>query len=408
MQWRLFAWLALAIVLAGAAAVGVFWTFGDSGRTWSRRVEGAKALVAHVEGRAWDDPAERRDLVAAIERDAELRVRLLDTRGDVIEDAGFPAACGHVERVDVPPHGRVELCLDGHRPGAGHALFFGALAAVVVVLWLFAGFLAHRLARPLAELTRVARELGEGNLGSRARLRHGTRGEVGELAHVLEEMAVRIEKQLGDQRALLGAVSHELRTPLTRLRVLVEMAREAGGPSDAQLAEMEREVVEMDALVGDLLAASRIDFAAIAPDTLDARALAEEALRRAAIEGASLVVEGDAGTVRVDPTLGARAVLALLENARRHGGPTVVLRVRDLGPRVAFEVEDDGDGLAPGDEERVFAPFYRGPSAGDGGVGLGLALVRRIAEAHGGRAFAARREPTGARFTIELPRREAA
>jgi two-component system OmpR family sensor kinase len=86
------------------------------------------------------------------------------------------------------------------------------------------------LGQPLTELAEVARQLGEGKLDSRARLRHGEVGEVGELSLAINEMASRIEQQLKDQRELLAAVSHELRTPLTRIRLLLEMARD-GNPT---------------------------------------------------------------------------------------------------------------------------------------------------------------------------------
>ncbi|MEQ1507878.1 MAG: ATP-binding protein [Myxococcota bacterium] len=97
-------------------------------------------------------------------------------------------------------------------------------------------------------------------------------------------------------------------------------------------------------------------------------------------------------------------VSGLLDNARRYGADTVRLTVSDRGGRVRFEVDDDGPGFAPGDEVQAFQPFWRGSTSGPRGEGLGLALVRQIAVAHGGEAGAENRAEGGARVWIELPR----
>jgi two-component system, OmpR family, sensor kinase len=107
-----------------------------------------------------------------------------------------------------------------------------------------------------------------------------------------------------------------------------------------------------------------------------------------------------------DPTLIARALANLIDNARKHGGGLGGMAVRAGAGTVVFEVCDRGPGFAPGDEARVFDRFYRGgvEAAGHhGSLGLGLALVRRIAVAHGGRADAANRPAGGACVTLELP-----
>ena len=290
-----------------------------------------------------------------------------------------------------------------------HATWSGALphaAFVCVGLSIFfamgplAWMAAFRIAWPLRELATVAGELRAGRLDSREELTGGDL-EVGEVSLALREMADRVARQLRDQRALMAAVSHELRSPLGRARVLVELAREGTGGPEA-FDELQAEIDQVDGLVGDLLAGARIDFEAVNPQRLSARALGARALEAAGLE--TLVVAPGVESVMADPTLAARALLGLLENARRYGGDQIVLRVEPAGERVRFVVEDDGPGFAPGDEERSFEPFWRGPGAGvPGGSGLGLALVRRIAEAHGGVAGAANREEGGARVWLELP-----
>ena len=292
-----------------------------------------------------------------------------------------------------------------HKPPSHVA--FGVFVAFFI-LWTFSRFMARRIASPMSEIERVAREIGAGNIHARIAIDRRMRmGEFPVLAHALNDMAERLEKQLSDQRALLATVSHEIRTPLARMRLLVEFAR---GEADekrraGQLDELDKEVVGVDALVSELLAASRIDFGALRRTELIAYDVAKQALERVGPAGAALDDQSEGATFLGDATLVARAVGNLLENAKRHAGGAACMRILERGPRIAFEVEDDGPGFAPGEEAQIFQPFYRGKN-GDttSSVGLGLALVKRIAEAHGGRAYAKNREGGGALVGIELAR----
>jgi signal transduction histidine kinase len=220
-------------------------------------------------------------------------------------------------------------------------------------------------------------------------------------------MAARLERQLADERELLAAVSHELRTPLSRIRLLVEIARQRrsdGGVDPGALDEIEREAIEIDTLVGELLASARIEFQAVSKKPLEAGEIARRALERAAEDPAKLTLTPAAIFFAADPTLLARALANLLENARKHGGGLDRLAVRARDRCVVFEITDRGGGFAPGEESRVFDRFFRGAGAGaHGSLGLGLALVKRIAEAHGGQVRAANRPEGGARLVLELP-----
>jgi two-component system OmpR family sensor kinase len=283
----------------------------------------------------------------------------------------------------------------GYRPG--HRLL--AMLAASAVLWMISGKIARRLARPLYELLRVTEEIGAGKLSARARLPHWQMGEVAYLATAINDMAARIEKQMGDQRELLAGVSHELRTPLAHMRVLLELGRSRGGDPKT-FDELEREVVEIDALVGQLLASARLDFADLTVRTLDGADVARRALERAGLApGAGkadvLAVEpGAAPTFEGDATLLARALANLLENARRHAGGVTRLGVRSPRPGVVvFDVEDAGPGFPAAGEKRARA---------EGGLGLGLVLVRRIADAHRGSVTIANRAEGGARVSLEV------
>lgn len=281
-----------------------------------------------------------------------------------------------------------------------------SFAVAFGVLFLASLSVARRLTRPLYDLSRVTRDIGEGNLKSRARLRWHEPGEVGALAESINDMAARLEKQLGDQRELVAAVSHEIRAPLSRLRVLVELLR-AHHVDESTLGKLDREIVEIDSLVGDLLASSRLDFSLLTFHPLDARAVAAEALERAGLPPETLSVLTRDTALDADPTLVARALANLLDNAERHAGGARELVVREGPPSgLRFEVLDRGPGIPEDALEKVFEPFQRGQAARRGGtsLGLGLALVRRIADAHGGRAWAENRVEGGARLVLELER----
>ena len=123
-------------------------------------------------------------------------------------------------------------------------------------------------------------------------------------------------------------------------------------------------------------------------------------MSRAALPESLLVAENV--SLSADATLLSRALSALLDNAKKHGAPPIVLRVERVAEAVRFSVEDHGAGFSEGEESRAFEAFRRGSRDG-GGLGLGMSLVRRIAEAHGGRVFAKNGESGGAIVGFELP-----
>jgi signal transduction histidine kinase len=204
----------------------------------------------------------------------------------------------------------------------------------------------------------------------------------------------------------MAAVSHELRSPLARLRVLVELARSTSTP-ESRLLEIEREIVGIDALIGKLLASSRLEFGAARPQTLVANAAAGRALEAAGLAPELLFDETNGATVEADPTLLARALGNLLENAAIHAGGAERLTIRAAPGALRFEVTDRGPGFSREDLTRAFEPFTRGSAKDEGSasLGLGLSLVARIARAHGGRAFAENNPAGGATVVVELPAR---
>jgi signal transduction histidine kinase len=259
------------------------------------------------------------------------------------------------------------------------------------------GAIAFRLTRPLLMVVRVAQDIGDGKLETRLDV-DSHRGETRLLAMAINEMAERIEQQLKDQRQLLAAVSHELRTPLGHMRVLIDTARDARDPR--ALAELEREVLVLDDLVGRLLASSRLEFGNLDCRPLDLGALVTDVATAAGVAPEAIEAIGDV-RASVDPTLVRRAVANLLDNARVHGGGAVAVRIERRAGQVAIEVDDAGPGVPADRRADAFRAFV--PSRA-GGLGLGLALVSRIAVAHNGGAWITDRPGGGARvgFTVEL------
>jgi signal transduction histidine kinase len=400
MQRRLFVWFGVSILVTAfvvsAVTAGVERMRGPSARAQWDNVQG---LIGAQAARVWDDPRQRDAWASELSDHLGWAVELDDAQGKELARFG-PRTRRWMTSAPVVEHGvnvgtvRVQ---PWPRGGSGWTALL-AVAVVLAMLWAASGKIAWKLAWPLEELTRVARDLGEGRLQSRFDVRHA-RGEVRSLAEVMNGMAERIERQLKEQRELLAAVSHELRTPLARIRLLLELGR---GGDTSVLDQLEHEVLEMDALVGELLASARLDFSAMARLPLEAADLGTRALERAALPPALLDVEPGPLSLEGDPTLLQRALSNLIENARVHGGGVTRLRVDAPDGVVRFAVEDAGPGLSDGGE-RAFHPFQRGETSD--GLGLGLALVRRIAEAHGGTTFAENRAEGGARvgFTVRAP-----
>ncbi len=411
---RLFVWFGVSIVVTFLVVGTVMSVVGGfaGGPSWRQETERLRDFVGHRFAEVWEEPARREALARAVAEDLRVDVELRDATGAVLLRTG-EESCPPRAQFSVPV-ARVDLRLGTARVCYGrdrtHQPWRGPLVLLLTgaTLWMASGWLARRLSRPLDSLARAAQELGAGRLDTRVQTlgRHAT-GEMAVLAEAFNDMAARIERQMADQRELLAAVSHELRTPLARLRVLVELMRDAGGP-ERTADQMEREVVELDALVGELLASSRLDFGQVTPHELEGKDLALRALERTGLSPEVLSVEVADAKLVGDATLLGRALANLLDNARKHGQGAEALRLLERDGQLAFCVDDRGPGLLPGEETRIFEPFYRKDRGGEareaGSLGLGLALVQRIARAHGGSTFAENRPGGGARVGFTLRR----
>ena len=406
---QLFGWMALTI-LASVAASAVVLSGFDPGRVpFGVQLDRVSDFAAQRFAERWRDPAARAQLAREAAEAFGTRLQLFDPSGQPLAEAGDGTCHGPSHTLDVRDGnellGRVDVCVAGvrhFRPAVGLAV----LGTTCLVLWTAAALLSLRITRPLSLLIAATREIGSGNLSARVRLGRHQRGELGQLAESVNDMAERIARQLDDQRELLAAVSHEVRSPLARLRLGAEILR-ADPSNAAALDSIELEVVELDGLVGNLLASSRLDFQTLSRQKVELGELCRQVVARHQLPEERFVDAAPDAQAEVDPTLVARALDNLLDNAVRHGGGVVACRLERHGAPGAFviEVRDAGHGFAPEVLPRVFEAFYRGPGGAtdrSGSLGLGLALVRRIARAHGGDAWAENLPGGGARVAFSV------
>jgi len=293
------------------------------------------------------------------------------------------------------------------------------LIAVAIVSWLVAG----RAVRPLVTLAETTGAIGTtGDLTKRL-APSTTRDEVGRLTTSFNAMLERLQAAQAELAAALAAqqrfvadASHELRTPLSTIRTNAEFLRErpdaAANDRAAAIADVVSEAERMSKLVDGLLVLARADAGvAVERRPVDMRAVATAEARRfhppgrvrdelhdvqVSAQGSALVM-GDADAL-------GRVVRILLDNAFRHGRPTVAITVARRDGHVQLEVRDAGPGLPAASEERIFERFYRADTARSGdGTGLGLSIARAIVMAHGGTIRATNAETGGAVVTVDLP-----
>lgn len=288
------------------------------------------------------------------------------------------------------------------RPPFGFLWMLG-LVGIAVIVGVFP--IIRRLLKRLENLQRGVKRFGEGDLSVRVP-EHG-HDEVADLAHQFNAAAARIETLMTSHKSLLANASHELRSPLTRIRMGLEFM--GNDPASARAkAEIQRNISELDQLVDEILLASRLDTREVDVGMVESVDLIGLAAEECARIDAELDVQTD-GPLDVQgiSKLLRRAVRNLLENARRYSQGEIQLTLQKKDHSVEIRVEDHGPGVPREQRERIFEKFYRLPGASErsGGVGLGLSLVRSIAERHGGTVHCEARQDgrSGASFVICLP-----
>jgi heavy metal sensor kinase len=322
-------------------------------------------------------------------------------------------------------HPRVVVAAESTAPidrSVHRLLILLLLACPAAVIATAAGgwWLARRALRPIQRLTDDAREIGIERLAERLPM-PATGDEVARLAATLNLMLARIEAGVDEQRRLVADASHELRSPLAAMRAELDVSLRADDldpPAQAVLRSTREEVDRLSRIVDGLLTLAHADQGALDLQRrpLDLATVAAEAVARmeALADARAVTVEtrlapaparGDAGRL-------AQAVGNLLDNALEFGraGGTVTVSTGTDAAGAFVHVLDDGPGIPPAARERVFERFHRldaSRTRATGGSGIGLAIVREIARAHGGRAWTESGPRGGSRFVLSVPGRSA-
>ena len=272
------------------------------------------------------------------------------------------------------------------------------LLAVAVVVIPFAWAMSHRLARPIAMFAAAADRLGR-NFRA-APIEPIGPPEIADAAVAFNRMQGRLERFVEDRSLLIAAIAHDMRTPLMRLSLRLSAA------PDALRIAAERDIADMDAMIVAATAFIRDVREPALRRSLDLRTLIESVTDDLADDGGAvsfaageaLVIEGEAS--------GLKALVSnLVTNALKYAGGAEVPLHRD-DQHAVIAVRDHGAGIAPDDLDRVFEPFFRGEPSRNrdtGGIGLGLASVRAVAQAHGGDATIANHPDGGAIARVTLP-----
>jgi two-component system, OmpR family, sensor histidine kinase RstB len=398
----------IATLIVVVAAAGAMWRLGADYTPAAQGFEMVGELVEAALPPADAPRAAQEQAINQLARRFDTDLALFDDSLNVIVAAGRPVRPprGKANGVSYGPGGpQFSLRLpDGrwlamrtlarpHHPALGLIIFLGTIALLVAAC---AYPVVRGLTGRIERLEKGVDTLGAGNLSARVKVEG--KDEVARLAESFNRAAGRIEELVRAHRMLLANASHELRTPLSRIRMGLELIET--DPDPARKAALKEDIAELDALVDEILLASRLDIAETltGAEDIDLLALAAEEAARyqdVTVEGEPVTIKGDSRHIR-------RLIRNLLDNARRHGRPPVAIEVKRQGNQAILEVMDEGEGIPEAEREQVFQPFHRIGDDGRG-AGLGLALVRRIARLHGGDALVAPRPARPSCFRVTLP-----
>lgn len=378
-------------------------------------------------------PAERRSRLARVAGDAGVPISLKDAPpegldayqlgrladGEVVMRL-FPGRWSMAMYLSLPEGGEASWLsigpVEAFDPVPGSLQLLVALILLAVLgatIYLLIRGIEARMARLELAATRIA----AGRLDTRVKVESGD--FLGRLGMAFNGMAAQVQSLLGAQQDMIRAVSHELRTPVARIRFAVQMVEDMTDDPfiRRQLEGIDGDIGELDGLVDEILTYARLGNDAVngremEASLVDCRVMAERVIAALAPLHGQLAIEladGPEVEALAEPRYLQRALQNLVANACRHARTRVVIRLRGEPRLVRIDVEDDGPGVPPEERQKVFKPFARlddSRTRSSGGYGLGLSIVQKVMNSHGGSAGVDESpELGGARFTLLLPQR---
>ena len=286
-------------------------------------------------------------------------------------------------------------------------VLFTTLAVVVFLL-------VWPLSRGLLLLTKTAEQFGNGNFDTR--VSSHIYGPLSKLSQRFNDMAARIQGLIQSHKDLSHAVSHELRTPIARIRFAAEMAKESPdlAKRNAMFDSIDRNIEELDNLVEELLVYARFDREEpeLHFEHKDLTPLCQQAIHQVQLVEPTLQLQLHSDTHKpqiclLDAAAFNRILDNLLRNACRYARQNIVIKLMEKDQQWQISVEDDGPGIPSAQRQKLFDPFYRLDKSRDkksGGIGLGLAISKRLVELHRGKIAVEEAELGGACFVITLPK----
>ncbi|PAY00189.1 two-component sensor histidine kinase [Pseudoalteromonas sp. HM-SA03] len=276
-----------------------------------------------------------------------------------------------------------------------------AVLAFLLMLWI------RPLWLDLLQLRYITENLTQGQLPNAAR--HSRFSAISNLTEQIRDLASQVARLIENQKLLVNAVSHDLRTPLARLKFALAMLPEQ---SREQANDMADDVVEMEAMIDEMLAYARLEFEVdkLEVTPLDLCALVDDQinkLRKLTDKQITLNKKSTQVIVSGNAHYLSRAIQNIVQNADKYGRSNIEISLECDKSNAYLHIEDDGDGIPKSQWESVFVPFSRldeSRSKDNGGYGLGLAIVRKIATWHRGSCYVGFSELGGAKFTLTLPR----
>jgi two-component system sensor histidine kinase RstB len=285
------------------------------------------------------------------------------------------------------------------------------LGTIMLVVAGAIALLLRPVALQMSAMEKAATAIAGGDLTTRVKVCDVPSAST--LARALNTMANRVERLLLTQKELLQVVSHELRTPLSKIHFAIDLIRDTTDDAERseRLDSLERSTTQLDELVAELLQYVKFETGQIPLDVEDIPLLplVVEIIEEQSFINPAIRFEVGAELRKSRPTLPAdrhrlkRAIGNIVSNAGRFAASTVVIDATITDRTVRIHIDDDGTGIAEENQTRVFEPFFRCDES-KGGAGLGLALVRRIIDRHGGSADCSKSPLGGARFQLTLPR----